>query len=427
MLLKSDLVNFLFLIGFAVFGYGNYIGQVDGLSEGLIVSSMAFMAIILFYLIDTLYRKRVGYELTGTYWLGLTYIVTLIVSLIVALRGGIPGVNPGNLLLSSVLVLSSFNAAVIVLFYNRGDPDFDFAKLFLKALGVLLLVNVLGFALGMHGEGHNIEGRVNLPFFRGIYHGAHILSVFCLMLVFYLRDPLRDPVRYFILLSIMLGGVVLMLGINSRLSFLVFALLLVIIVTKAARVIKGLYTLSLFTLPLLLSFALLVYQILSLPVFVAILKRVDKEDVTTFNGRSYLWASVGEWAWNDRTGLLFGNGFKGHYKLGLLELVAKMWDQPHAYNMHTHSTFTEVAVAQGVFGVLLLYVLFWRGFKFFRSNYIEDTKLAPMFGGFLYLLFIWQIDIVCYHTDIGHAVLFAMLAPLAIKGPWTSTKRPMVG
>ena len=203
---------------------------------------------------------------------------------------------------------------------------------------------------------------------------------------------------------------------------MIFLLLAVLFLTRAIKVARGLYTISLFTMPLLLSFSLLVYQVLSLPFFQAILQRVSKEDVTTFNGRSYIWNAVADWAWNDRTGLLFGNGYKGHYKLHLLDFVAKLWGEKHAYNLHSHSTFTEVVVAQGILGVVLLYIILWRGFKHYRREYLMRTDQAPIFAGLVYILFIWQIDIFCYGVDIGHAILFCMMAPLALR-PDASTRR----
>ncbi|HOP41894.1 MAG: hypothetical protein R2810_07595 [Flavobacteriales bacterium] len=414
MIRKKALVNTLFLVGFTVFGFGSYISLKRGLSEGMIVSVMPFLAIIAFFLVDSVYRERIRSMLTGTYWLSMLYIGTLVVSMFVALRGGIPGVNFGNALLSSLLFAAPFNAAVIVQYYNRDDDDFDFSRMLLLGLGMLMAVNVLGYAAGIKAFGHGFEGRASFPFIRGIYTGAHVLAVLSLMLLFHLRDPLGRPVRYFMVVASLAVAFVLMLSINSRLSLMIFLLLAIMILTRAIKVARGIYTISLFTMPLLLSFSLLVYQVLSLPFFEAILQRVSKEDVTTFNGRSYIWNAVADWAFNDRTGLLFGNGFKGHYKLHMLDLVAKLWGEPHAYNLHSHSTFTEVLVAQGVFGVVLLYILLWRGFKYYRNCYLRGSSEAPIFGGLVYILFIWQIDIFCYGVDIGHAILFTMLAPLAI-------------
>jgi hypothetical protein len=414
MIRKSQLVNALFLVGFPAFGYGTFYGAENALSKGMMISVAPFMAIILFYFIDALYRQRVERLLTRTWWLCMIYIGTLAVSMFVGMRNGIPGVQSGNVVLSCLVFLAPFNAAVVVLFYNRDRPEFDFTRLLFTGLGLLLAMNVLGYLVGIRAFGDNGD-HVTLPYFRGRYTGVHVISVVCLMLMFHLRAPGRRPVLYALALAGVLVCVVFMVLINSRMSFMIFLFLTVLFSTKAIKVVRGLYFTSLFTIPLLLSSSLLVYQVISQPFFASILKRVSKEDVTTFNGRSYMWSSVGDWALNDRTGLLLGNGFKGHYELHLFDHVALLWNEGHAYNLHSHSTFTEVLVAQGVLGVALLYVLFWRGFKYYRARYLEGGMEAPMFAGFAYLLFIWQLDIFCYGTDIGHSILFCMLAPLCLK------------
>ncbi|MBK7385034.1 MAG: O-antigen ligase family protein [Flavobacteriales bacterium] len=213
-------------------------------------------------------------------------------------------------------------------------------------LGLLLLINVLGYLAGVTALGTGDE-RAIFPYIRGRYTGVHVLAVFCLMLMFQLSKPGRRPVYFLLILIAYLMCVYFMIQINSRLSFMVFVVLTVLFMTRAIKVVRGLYTISLFTIPLLLSFSLLVYKVLTTPVFAAILQRVSKEDVTTFNGRSYIWTAIGDWALHDRTGLLFGNGYKGHYYLHLLDFVAVLWEEPHAYNLHSHSTFTEVLVGQG--------------------------------------------------------------------------------
>lgn len=421
MLRKSQLVNALFLVGFPVFGYGSYYGLKNSISKGMIVSAAPFVIIILFYLVDALYRKRLGNLLTRTWWICLAYIGTLVLSMFVALKNGIPGVQTGNVLLSCLIFFAPFASAVIVNFYNRGDPAFNFARLLFLGLGALLAINILGFLAGVQSAGHSFEGRANFPYIRGIYTGAHVLAVFALMLLFKLRDFGKRPVAFVLYLVVLIICLIFMMKINSRLSFLIFLMLTIFFVTKAMKAIRGLYIISLFTLPLLLSFSLLVYQVLSTPFFASILERVSKEDVTTFNGRSYIWLAIGDWAVDDRTGLLLGNGFKGHYTLHLLDEVALLWDEPHAYNLHSHSTFTEVAVGQGILGVALLYMIFWRGFKHYRREYLDSTSQAPLFAGFAYLLFIWQLDIFCYGVDIGHSILFCMMAPLCLKPPATDT------
>ncbi|MCC6938770.1 MAG: hypothetical protein IT226_11160 [Flavobacteriales bacterium] len=413
MIRKSQLVNALFLVGFPLFGYSSYYGATNGLSKGFIMAAAPFVAIILFHFIDTLYRRSFERRLTPVWWLCMAYMATLVWSMFVGLRHGIPGVQMGNVLLSSLIFLAPFNAAVIVIMHNRDEPDFSFGRLLFMGLGLLLLINVLGYFAGVTALGTGDE-RAIFPYIRGRYTGVHVLAVFCLMLMFQLTKPGRRPVYFLLILIAYLMCVYFMIQINSRLSFMVFVVLTVLFMTRAIKVVRGLYTISLFTIPLLLSFSLLVYKVLTTPVFAAILQRVSKEDVTTFNGRSYIWTAIGDWALHDRTGLLFGNGYKGHYYLHLLDFVAVLWQEPHAYNLHSHSTFTEVLVGQGILGIALLYFLLWKGFKYYRARYLEGGLDAPLFAGFVYLLFIWQLDIFCYGTDIGHSILFCMLAPLCL-------------
>lgn len=415
MVRKSQLVNALFVLGFPVFGIGSYIGLKSGISKGMLLSMAPFLAILVFHLVELIYRRGRERALTGTWWLCMAYMASLSVSMFVGMRNGVPGVQTGNALLSTLLFIAPFNAAVVVLHHNRHDPGFRFSELLFIGIGLLLAINVLGYAAGIRSVGHSFEGRANFPFIRGIYTGAHVLAVWALMLLFKLRAPGQRPVAYALAGAALLLCLFFMVKINSRLSFLIFLLLFVLFATRLMKLIRGLYVTSLFTMPLLLSSSLLLYQVLSQPFFTAVLQRVSKEDVTTFNGRSYIWLAIGDWFWNDRTGILFGNGYKGHYTLGLLDFVAVLWDEPRAYNLHTHATITEVAVAQGIVGVALLYVIFWRGFRFYRGAYISGGAYAPVFAGFAYLLFIWQLDIFCYGVEIGHAILFCMMAPLCYR------------
>ena len=417
MIRKSQLFNALFILGFPVFGFGTYYGLKGSISQGMIVSVAPFAAIVLIHLLDAAYRRDVRRALTTTGWLGMAYIGTLVLSQFVALRGGIPGVLMGNVLISCLLYLMPFAAAIVVCIHGRQNEDFDFGNVLFLGLSALLAINVLGYFGGVRAIGHAFEGGANLPFLRGIYTGAHLWSVWALMLLVRMRGAAQRPVATALALAALAIGFYLMLKINSRLSTLIFLLLAALFVTKAIKVARGLYTISLFTLPLLLSFSLLVYQVVSMPFFAAILGRVSKEDVTSFNGRSYIWEAIGNWLATDRTGLLFGNGYKGHYALRLYDPVAVLWGTDHSYNIHSHSTFAEVLVSQGIIGVVLLYVLFWKGFKHYRSEYLIGAAQAPVFAGLCYLLFIWQIDIFCYGTDLGHVILFSMLAPLCVRGP----------
>lgn len=379
------------------------------------VSVLPWIFIIFIYILDVLYRKTIKYVVNSTYWLSIAFIISLIISMWVSYMNGYPGLNIVNTAFYSMLFIVPFNAAVITHLYNKDNDEYDLSRMILYGLSVLIIVNILGFAAGLRNLIHGFEGRINLPFMRGIYDASHIMSIINLMLLFYIKDFSKNPLRYITLCAFYVFNMAVMMDINSRLSFMIFIVLSVLFITRVARTMKGLYTISLFTMPLMMSFSLLIFKILSLPIFQSIMQRVSKEDVTTFNGRTYIWTSMADWAMEDRTGILFGNGYRGQYQLRLLDFLSVLWGTEDSYNFHLHSTFLEITMDQGIFGLILFYILMYRCYKYYRKRYLLNYREGPIFAALVYLMFIWQIDIFCYGIDIGNPIFFIMLSIAAIR------------
>ena len=423
MISKIKLVNTLFLLTFPFYGLGTYVTFKTNFSAGVILSVLPSILILLVYGLDLLYRGKVTPMVNRVYAVGMLFITSLVISMWVAYGKNFPGLNPLNTTSLSVMFLVPFNAAVVVQVYNRANEDFDFSWLLLKSLSFFILLNLIGYAGGLRNLVHGFEGRINLPFMRGIYDASHVMSVINLMLIFYLRDFVRKPFRFIVLGALFMVNMAVMMNINSRLSFMIFVVLISLFLFKFMKVIRGLYTISLFTMPLMMSFALLIYQILSLPFFVAILQRVDKEDVTTFNGRTYIWNSMADWAMYDRTGWLFGLGYRGQYELRMLDFLAVLWGEEHSFNFHLHSSFLEITMDQGVVGLVLFYLCVWYGFSYYRKHYVAGSLEGPLFAGIVYLMFIWQIDIFCYGIDLGNPIFFSMLSLAAIDPRFITRKQ----
>lgn len=423
MIPKTSLVNTLFVLAFPLYGLGNYLSFKVNFSGGMIISVSAFLAILLFYVLDRLYQGSAENMLNRKFIVGFLFTLSIATSMWVSLFNAFPGLNVVNTASTSIMLIVPFLAAVVVQIYNRANDDFDFAWLVFKGLTVLIIVNLLGYAAGLRNLVHWFPGRINLPFLIGIYDASHLMSILNLMLLFYLKDFVKRPVRFTVLILFFMVNMVVMLDVNSRLSLMIYLLITVLFLTKAIRVVRGLYAISLFTMPLIMSFALLIYNILSLPIFAAVMQRVTKEDVTTFNGRTYIWNAMADWALNDRRGMILGNGYRGQYQVRLLDFLAVLWGEKHSYNFHLHSTFLEITMDQGLVGLILFYFVVWYTYSFYRRKYLDGAIESPLFAAAVYLMFIWQIDIFCSGMDIGNP-LFFILFSMAVMKESSITRKP---
>jgi len=419
---KRKLINNLFLLAFPFYGIGMYRGYKGNFSEGLIVAVLPFLLILFIHSLDLVYRRTASNMVGRVYWVGLLYLLSLVGSMWKAFSEGFPGLNLLNTICYTILFLAPFHAAIVVQIRNRDQEDFDFARLLLNGLSLLVVVNLLGLAAGMQNVVHKFEGRLNMPFLRGIYDAAHLMSVINLMLLFYLKDFVRKPVAFLVSLTLYLVNMAVMLNVNSRLSFLMFLILTLLFMFRLMRTVRLVFPISLLTMPILVNGALLVYWFITLPVFAAIFSRVDKEDVTTFNNRTYVWEEAWNWLLDDRRGLLFGNGYQGQYLLSGWEAIGRIFMAKDPRDVHMHSTFLQIVISQGVVGYLLFVALMWYAFSYYRKQYLAGTLEAPLFAAVVYLLFIWQIDIICYGIDFGNPLIFCLLS-VVVMDPRFITRR----
>lgn len=422
LLSKRKLINDLFLISFPCYGIGMYMGIKASASLGTVFAVFPFILILLVHGLDLIYRRQVRNMVTRLYWIGLLFLLTLIWSMWKARSESFPSLQFGNTMAFTIMFIVPFHAAIVVQIRNRDQEDFDFAYLVLKSLSILVLVNIVGYAVGLQNVVHHIDGRINLPFLLGIYDAAHLLSLINLMLLFYLKDFARKPYRFLFLLSFYLVNMLIMMSVNSRLSFMTFLLLTALFLFKLIGKARLVFPISLFLMPLLVNFALLIYWVLTLPFMTAIVSRVDKADVTTFNNRTTVW-DVG-WAWleGDRSGFLFGNGYQGQYKLEGWDHIAEVFNTRDATNVHMHSTFMQTLIGQGIVGYGLFLLVMWHLVRYFRKSYLEGRQEAPLFAAVIYLLFILQIDIVCYGNDFGNALTFCLFAMVVMDPKYISRK-----
>ena len=414
MISKRNLINSLFVLAWPAYGYGMYRAYTGVLSLGFVLCLTPFLIILLVHGIDLIYRTRTVSMVNRVYWIGMAYLISLAGAQWLAFARGFPGFNPTNTMMQTIMFMVPFNASIVVQIRNRDNDDFDFARMLLTGIFLLIVINLMGYATGLRNVIHGLDGRMNLPFLRGVYDAAHLMSIVNLILLFRIKNFVGKPFTFMGLTGFYLLNMFVMIDVNSRLSFMMFLLLTLLFLFRIMKTLRFVFPISLFTMPLLMGSALIIYNILTLPLFSAIVSRVDKDDVTTFNSRTYIWEEAWQWFLHDRRGFFFGNGYNGQYALGMMDRVALIWETDHAYNIHMHSTFLEVVMSQGVVGYVLFCTLVWFAFRYYRELYKRDTIEAPLFAAVVYLMFIWQIDIFCYGLEMGNPLFFALLSSLAI-------------
>ena len=62
---KRDFVNLVFVASFSIYGIGSYIVVTNSPSIGYVISSSAYLVLIVFYFLDLLYGGRVRVRLGG--------------------------------------------------------------------------------------------------------------------------------------------------------------------------------------------------------------------------------------------------------------------------------------------------------------------------------------------------------------------------
>lgn len=406
MLEKKDIVNFLFVISFPVFGVGCYVGGFSAV--GPILSILPLILIIVFYVLDSLYQRSLNFRPNLLYFLINVFLLLFAYSVQVGLEN-IPSMSKPTGWGRMLQIIIPYNAFVPMFLYNGKDTQ-KVIRLTFVGLGILLLINIVGFfGLGLTNAVHSIEGRVNFPFIDSLYSGSAMLVVISLMLIYYMKQSKGQPINFTKMMLYLVLCIALILMINSRLHTMVFLVTIVLFLLGTGIKSRFLFFASIFFVPLLLEFALRVYEILSLPAMEAILTRVSKEDVTTFNGRAQLWTAAIDWLLNDQTGLWFGNGYKGHVVLHLLDVEAIRWGTP-TIHLHLHSTAFELLTTVGVFGYGLFLIIMYKIFLYIREAYTNRLPEGVFMPVIFFLIWALQVDLLVYMSSVGNLFLVLLWA-----------------
>jgi hypothetical protein len=410
---KRHIINGLFILSFPVYGIGTYISASISPSAGYLASLSMHVLILTFYMIDLIYRREIRFRLNRVYLAMLIYILTVIASLFVAQFKGLPESNITMISIRALLLLLPFHSFIAFTLYNDGHQD-ELPMLLIKGLSALMFINLVGyFVLGLSNAQHSIDGRLNMPFLDGFYSGASVLAILNLLIAYRVRSNNGRPLESMMLIVYFMVNLSLLYMINSRLAMMIFLVILVMFLVRIVAM-RGMFLASLFFIPILLSSALLLYELIQLPGLSDLMRRVDVEDVTTFNGRAFLWKDGLDWLLGSREGLLLGNGYKGHYFLNLITDVAELWNTDEVFHLHMHSTSLEILVCQGVISYVIFCGVCLVTYNFFRRKYKEGNLEGSFLGPMLYLLFILQVDTFVYIDGMGFVLLAVLVSRVSI-------------
>lgn len=414
MIYKKSIINFLFVSSFPIYGLGCYVSASMSPSLGLILTTLPYFLIILFYAIDLLYKEDIYIKVNGYYYLVLGLLACYVTSLFVAVEKQLPDFPFRLAVLKSVLMLAFFHAFIIVYLYNQKKEEI--VRLAFNGFTVLLLINVVGyFVLGLNNSTHDIEGRISFPFINGLYSGASLVAIINLMLFYFLKLNWNKPITSGRLLTYFLVNLLFLFYINSRLITLISLLVIVLLLLNVRKKFRGLFIVSLATVPILLSAGTIIFEILSNPIFAAIMQRVDFYDITTFNGRSFIWQSGIDWLLYDQHGLIFGNGYKGHYFQNILDDVGQAFALKDLYSLHMHSGYLEILVSQGLVGFGIFTALLYSLFRYYRKKYANSDMEGVFFPVVVFLLFDAGIDTSVYMENLGGLICALLIAGVCIK------------
>ena len=424
MLDKRDIINFFYTASFPLYGIGCFVAATINSPIGNSISISAYIFILLFYCIDLLYKKQITLRVNGLFVLMILFQLSSIAAYIVALDKKAPFLSELHSITRSTIILFPFYAFIAVCLYNEKDRSKIVALTF-RGLNILLFINVIGyFVFGLENGTHSIAGRLSLPFIDGMYSGACVIAVINLMAFYYMRQALTtaDSFRFTYLLIYFLINLALLFLVNSRMANLIFLFVFILAIFNVIHRFKGLFLIGVFFVPLMLNLGLLLYQILTLPIFKVIMQRVDLNDVVTFNGRVFGWEKAIDWLLYDQTNLVFGNGYNGHYFLHLMASIAKLWNVRET-DTHLHSTSLSILVDQGIVGGVLLLLITYSVYMYFQKQMAMRKEEGILFAVTVFIFIVMQVDMFVY-KESGGWILLSLLAAFAAINWKDSNKLP---
>jgi len=414
MISKRTIINYLFYVSLIFFGIGQYISSNFFMPVGEVVSVLPLLLILLFYILDSLYKKQISITINYKFYFFAAFLLSACYSYYVGMKWAVPGVDMLRVFTASLTVVMPFVGFLIWNIYNEKYDDFDPHNEALTAFNIYFIINLLGVGAGVKTLAHGFDDRITFPFSSGIYDGGNVLALMSILIfpnLIKLKGPFIRRAKHY---AYFVAIVALLMIINSRLTTLNLLLIMGLFATRLAFMYIPIFIGSWFTLPTLLNSSKIVYAILSLPFLAVLFKRVDVYDVTTYNSRTFIWEPGLEWILKMKEGIWTGMGFKGPSTLKLYKDLTDKW-MVDVYVLHSHSSLLDITISQGILGISLLAISIFFALQYYRRSFSKNRNDKGFYAIVLYGLFLMQFDGFLNPGGVGFAILSLCMSRVVIK------------
>ncbi|MCG8307617.1 MAG: hypothetical protein MI975_09520 [Cytophagales bacterium] len=415
MIEKKIVINYLTICVFPIIGISTYVSGTISPTIGFLFSCIPSILIIIIFLVESIYQEKIPAIFNGYHLIFLLFITTSIIALFVSYKRGYPDLSITVVFLRSLRIFTIFLSFVIFAHYNK-DDRFIIVNILFKSLVLLLGINIIGYyGLGLTAPFRQIEGRINFPFSGGVY-GANMIIIPLIFLTFsnILKTKFTDKpflkIGYGALLILCLY---IFYTINARLFLLTFIVVVLIFSLNLQKAGILIPILSVFTLPVLVSLRLILPKFLTIGPLEYILQRIDYRSFITFQGRLYLWEPAMDWLKSFGDGVYFGNGWNGQYFLRLAEKYNFLSPGFLTINKHLHSTTLDVLVSQGIFGYLILLIIYIVLVYHYNLLSKKRSELKFLYMTIIFIVLLSHYDVNVSVSTIGFFITSFLYANIS--------------
>ena len=93
--------------------------------------------------------------------------------------------------------------------------------------------------------------------------------------------------------------------------------------------------------------------------------------------------------------------------------IAKLWNVRET-DTHLHSTSLSILVDQGIVGGVLILLITYKAYMYFKSKMVIRNEEGILFSVMVFVLIVMQVDMFVYRESAGWIILSLLVAIASI-------------